>query len=97
MARNAKIVPAPGAAFARVSFVLAKASSCRRRRRSQICGTAIIGILRRVAHSYWPESLTFAHSNVKNAARMQQRPVGERHTGRCWRQPVHPRAPGEPA
>lgn len=31
MARNAKIVPAPGAAFARVSFVLGKASSCRRR------------------------------------------------------------------
>jgi hypothetical protein len=29
MARNAKIVPAPGAAFARVSFVLAKASSGR--------------------------------------------------------------------
>jgi glycosyltransferase A (GT-A) superfamily protein (DUF2064 family) len=29
MARNAKMVPAPGAAFARVSFVLAKASSCR--------------------------------------------------------------------
>src|ERR1700761_9031800 len=35
IARNVKIVPAPGAAFARVSFVLAKASSCRRGHRSR--------------------------------------------------------------
>ncbi|HEX3381177.1 MAG TPA: hypothetical protein VHU21_15475, partial [Paraburkholderia sp.] len=77
MARNVKIVPAPGAAFARVSFVLAKASSCRRRRRSTICGTAIIGILPRLARSRRAESRIFRSAPTKNAARMQQRPAGK--------------------
>ncbi|CAM2193794.1 protein of unknown function [Paraburkholderia kururiensis] len=74
MARSAKSVPAPGAAFARVCFVLVKAIllSCAA---PHFCGTAIIGTLGWRLIPRVPKNTFRDAFRTRGAAQMQQRPV----------------------